>query len=187
MCTDLNYLSMLSSCTAVIAGSTLRRAVQGSPCLEAGNVFEERSLMSAELVFMRKIMSEGEWDKDETEAMELLIGTAKALERKLVKPLQGVIWCNEPAARCAARVQKRGQPADNKIRARELYRLEELHCEMMSSLPSNVEVATYMDMTLSTAPGIIKELCRWVEVLMIEGSTTEAQRERFRYIHVKVG
>ena len=160
--------------------------MQGSPCLEAGNVFEERSLMSAEMVFMRKIMSEGEWCKDEKDAMELLVGTAKALERRLVKPLKGVIWVNESAARCAARVKTRGQPADDKIKARELYRLEELHCEMMQSLPSDIEVATFMDVTISTAPGIIKELCRWVEVLMIEGSTSNVQREKFRYISVKV-
>ena len=178
---------MLSSCTAVIAGSTLRRAVQGAPCLEAGNVFEERSLMSAEKVFMKKILSEGEWDKDEREAMELLIATAKALEQRLVRPLQGIIWCNESAARCAARVKTRGQPADDKIRARELYRLEELHCEMMGSVPANIEVASFMDMTKSTAPGVIKELCRWVEVLMIEGSTSAVQRGKFRYISVKVG
>ena len=150
-------------------------------------MFEERSLMSAEKVFMKKIMSEGEWSKDEREAMELLIGTAKAMERRLVKPLQGVIWCNESAARCAARIKTRGQPADDKIRARELYRLEELHCEMMGSLPANIEVATFMDVTVSTAPGLMKELSRWVEVLMIEGSTSAVQREKFRYISIKVG
>ena len=79
---------MLSSCTAVIAGSTLRRAIAGSPCLEYGNVIEERSLWSAEKVFMQKILTDGNWDASEEAAMKLLIETAKALDSKFNKPVK---------------------------------------------------------------------------------------------------
>ena len=135
---------------------------------------------------MRKIVTDGEWGEAEKAAMKLLLETAKALDRKMAKPLRGVIWINESAIRCAARVQKRGQPADDKIKARELYRLEELHCEMMHELPADIEICIVMDVILSTAAGIMREVCRWIEVLMIEGRTCTRQREEFRYITIKV-
>ena len=118
--------------------------------------------------------------------MQLLVKTAKALDRKFVRPIKGVIWVNEPASRCRARIQGRGQPADTKIRGSELYALEELHCKMLRTIPSDVEVAQFMDMTIHQAPGITKELVKWVECLSIEGSTSVRQRETFRYITITV-
>ena len=143
--------------------------------------------MSALHIFTKKITEAGAWSDDERVAVEMMIKTAMAIERRTVAPLKALIWVNEPAARCAARIAGRGQPADTVIKPSELYKIEKLHSEMFTTLvPVGTEVATFMDMTQHRAPGIIKELCRWIECLMLEGSTSELQRMRFNYISILV-
>ena len=177
---------MLSGLQTVVGGSLLRRAVDAVPLLLSGNLVQERSLFSAEEVFCKKIASDGSWSATEMTAVSLMLKVAKALDRKFLRPIKGVIWCDVSAARCFSRIQDRGQPADTRIKASELYKLEQLHCEMMIGLPSDVEVCRFFDMTKHQAPGVIQEICTWINCLQLEGSTSNAQREKFNYISIKV-
>ena len=180
------WCSMLSSLQTVVAGSTLRRAVVAAPLLLSGDVVQERSLRSTEEVFSRKIASDGNWSATEKSAVDLMLKTAKALDRKFLKPVKGVIWLDEPASRCYARIQDRGQPADTKIKASELYKLEQYHSEMMANMPADVEIARITDVTQHRAPWITREICRWIWCLKFEGSTSKAQRDKFGHITITV-
>ena len=99
-----SFSSKLSSLQTVVAGSTLRRAVHAAPLILSGNLIEERSLTSAEHVFTRKIMMDGSWSATEHTAVDLMLKTAAALDRRLVRPIKGVIWIDEPAAKCNTRI-----------------------------------------------------------------------------------
>ena len=177
---------MLSSLQTVVAGSTLRRAVVAAPVLLFGDLVQERSLNSTEEIFSRKIAAEGSWSATERTAVDLMLKTAKALDRKFLKPIKGVIWLDEPASKCYARIQGRGQPADSVIKPSELYKIEQYHAEMMRNMPAEVEVARIFDVTQHRAPGITREVCTWVECLQVDGFTSQAQRQAFNYISIKV-
>ena len=181
-----NY-RLLSGLQVTVAGSTLRRALETLPYQKGRAVVEERGLLAADKIFTKKLTMEGAWSEADRDAVGLVLETAKALEDKLVGRVKGIIWVNESAARCFARLESRNQPADSQIRASELYRIEQLHCEMFAQdVPQGTEVAIVMDVTVSTAGMIIKDLVRWTECLMVEGSTCEAQRDQFVCIKIKV-
>lgn len=178
---------MLSGLQATVTGDTLRRTLETIQEQKKGVVAEERSLMSALHIFTKKITQAGGWSEADRIAVETMIRTAQEIEQRAASPLKAMIWVNEPAARCSARVAGRRQPADAQIKPSEFYKLEELHCEMFARMvPRGTEVATFMDCTQHRVSGIIKELCKWIRCLMIEGSSSRRQREAFSYITILV-
>ena len=114
--------------------STLKRSVDGIPTQQRGFNIDERSLFSAEKVFLRKLRMDGAFTAAEEASMDILVATAKEIEKKIGGRPDVVVWLNVNPMTCYRRIGTRDQPDDGAIQLAELRAIDLLHRKMIREI-----------------------------------------------------
>ena len=129
----------------VVMASTLRRSIDSVATLNSGVNVDERSILSAVLVFMEKLKKDNQFTEVEEEIMAMVAAAAKQVEAKIGgKPDVIVYLCTHPKT-CLRRISKRYQPDDASISLKELENLDELHREMMRQATQEGVTVVFVD------------------------------------------
>ena len=141
---NLNYRNAVTL-QAVVMASTLRRSIDGIPTQQRGINIDERSLFSAEKVFLRKLRMDGAFTQAEEASMDILLATAKEIEQKIGGRPDVVVWLNVHPNTCYQRIGTRDQPDDGAIQLAELRAIHVLHSKMISEIVNNGTTVVMLD------------------------------------------
>ena len=130
---------------AVVMSSTLKRSIDGIPTQQRGINIDERSLHSAEKVFLRKLRMDGAYTAAEEASMDMLVATAKEIEKKIGGRPEVVIWLNVHPNTCYRRIATRDQPDDGAIQLAELRANDLLHRKMIREIVEGGTTVVILD------------------------------------------